>query len=225
MLSRMLLATLFACLLASCDGGGSGGIVPECGDGFLDAGEECDDGNLIAGDGCDEACQIEAPRPLGITGEYLVDIQTTSDDCGFGPGSASSPVEVVETGVDSARVDVPQGGAGGECNPEVYARAGNTLTRMASAQQQIGPCIVQLDLVTVLDFFEGGSLAGTETNSLSAAGGDCSGLTLPCTIELALDGSRCRGCFQCVAPFAPGSGAGLGFLGAGRASPPGSPPS
>jgi hypothetical protein len=36
------------------------GLVCECGNGILEAGEACDDGNIIPGDGCDQNCQRES---------------------------------------------------------------------------------------------------------------------------------------------------------------------
>lgn len=40
-------------------GDGDGPLLPECGNGVLQAGEQCDDGNSGAGDGCSAACVVE----------------------------------------------------------------------------------------------------------------------------------------------------------------------
>jgi cysteine-rich repeat protein len=185
-----------------------------CGDGVVnaDCGEECDDGNTMPGDGCDENCVLETP-PLSITGEYSVDIDG-QDSCGFGTGPASSPMEAIELGATRVNIDIPVGGAGGECNPQEVGRQGNTLTLIQSSMQQIGSCIMQVDVTTVLTFFDDDTVTGFEDSTLTEAGGDCSSQTLPCQIQLDLVGARCQGCFSCVIPAVTSVRRGMGPLGA-----------
>ena len=38
-------------------------LLPNCGDGVVDAGEVCDDGNTVPGDTCNENCRIEKGSP------------------------------------------------------------------------------------------------------------------------------------------------------------------
>jgi hypothetical protein len=112
-------------------------------------------------------------------------------------------MEVTELDPARANVDIPIGGAGGECNVSTFLRDNNTLTLNESSNQQIGICTVQVDVMTVLTFFADDTVAGFEIDRLSEAGGDCSGLALPCELQLDLNGSRCTGCFSCVlAPLA-----------------------
>jgi len=187
-----------------------------CGDGTLNqfCGEQCDDGNTVPGDGCDALCQNEQP-PLIISGDYAVVIDTTLDTCGFGSGSASSPMNVEEQSAALVTVDIPVGGAGGECNPRTFTRAGDTLTRQQATLQQFGGCTVQVTVTTVLTFFPDDTVAGTEINSLSEVSGDCSSLNLPCAVELGITGDRCTGCFNCIAPTTGTGTRGLGLLGSG----------
>ncbi len=42
-----------------CDTGGTGSVVPVCGDSIIVGPEVCDDGNATAGDGCDASCALE----------------------------------------------------------------------------------------------------------------------------------------------------------------------
>jgi hypothetical protein len=124
-------------------------------------------------------------------------------------------MKVDEQGGFPIRVDIPVGGAGGQCNPKDFDRQGNTLTLTERIEQQIGACSVQVDVTTVLNFNDDLSVWGFERSTLTALGGDCDGLGLPCTVELTLDGLPCTGCFDCV-PAARGAGrTGLGLLGAG----------
>jgi cysteine-rich repeat protein len=185
-----------------------------CGDGVLNAscGEECDDGNTLPGDGCDASCQIEQ---LSIAGEYDLSIDPVLDTCGFGTTPTTSPMEVIELTQSQVTVNIPIGGAGGECNRENFTRQGNTVTRSESSSQQIGACTVQVDVTTSLTFFGDDTVTGFETNELTALGGDCSGLALPCAVELTVSGSRCSGCFDCVMPSFAAARAGLGSLAAG----------
>jgi len=190
-----------------------------CGDGILNlsCGEQCDDGNNAPGDGCDAMCQIEQ-APLIISGEYAVDIETTLDTCGFGSGSTSTPMNVQEVSATVVTVDIPVGGAGGECNERNFVRVGDTLTRQQSTMQQIGACKVQVSVTTTLTFFSGLTVMGSEINTFSEVSGDCSGLTLPCTVELDVTGATCNGCFDCIAPTAGTDTRGLGPLGSGLRS-------
>jgi cysteine-rich repeat protein len=185
-----------------------------CGDGILNTacGEECDDGNNLPGDGCDANCRIE---PLSIAGEYDLNITLVLDTCDFGATSTTSPMEVIELTQTQATVNIPIGGAGGECNRETYFRQGNVLTRNESSLQQIGPCTVQVDVTTSLTFFDDDTVTGFETNQLTAAGGDCSGLVLPCETNFTVAGSRCSGCFSCVMPSTATARVGLGSFATG----------
>jgi cysteine-rich repeat protein len=177
-----------------------------CGDGILNqlCGEQCDDGNTIPGDGCDGSCRPEGLL-LAISGTYGVDVQIERDSCFSSSGSESSPMSIDELDAAHADVDIPVGGAGGECDPRTFARDNNTLTLIESSDQQIGACTLRVDVTTILTFFDDDSVTGVELDRLSEVGGDCSGLTLPCEIQLMLTGARCVGCFDCV-PSALGSG-------------------
>jgi cysteine-rich repeat protein len=187
-----------------------------CGDGLLNqvCGEQCDDGNTTPGDGCDASCQPEGP-PLVLDGEYSVDIAVDSDTCNLGAGPATTPMEVTEQASLRVDVDIPIGGAGGECNPQAFERDNDTLTLNRSSQQQIGACTVQVDVTTLLTFFPGGSVTGLEIDALSEAGGDCSGLSLPCQVRLNLTGSGCSGCFSCLPGALGFGGPRFGVLGSG----------
>ncbi len=44
-------------------GSGTPSVLPECGNGNIEAGEECDDGNTLNNDGCDADCKIESNDP------------------------------------------------------------------------------------------------------------------------------------------------------------------
>ena len=64
--------------------------------------------------------------------------------------------------------------------------------------RQSGECLVRAEVITVLSFLPGGTVGGSEVNSYSEAGGDCSQLELPCAIELTVTGARCTGCYDCT---------------------------
>ena len=172
-----------------------------CGDGTLRplCGEQCDDGNTDPGDGCDGNCLLETP-PVAIEGEYSVDITVDTDECLLGAGPANAPMRVTELAAALFTVDIPVGGAGGECNPQDFGRQGDTLTYSRSSTQMVGTCEVLIDVTTVLTFFAGGSVSGFESTTLSEFGGDCTQLTLPCDVDLTLNGADCGNCFSCVAP-------------------------
>jgi hypothetical protein len=70
-----------------------------------------------------------------------------------------------------------------------------------------------VDSTTVLTFFDDGSVNGFEDTTLSEAGGNCSGLSLPCEINLALDGQDCAACFSCVSPVTGAVLRGIGLFG------------
>ncbi len=177
----------------------------------MTAGEQCDDGNTVPGDGCDGSCQIEPF--LGISGEYNLNIDTVVDTCNFGSSPAPSPMEVDEQDPTTVEIDIPVGGFGGECNRAEYTRAVNIVTRVATIHGEIGACIIQADVTTELTFFADDTVTGFETNAVQAAGGDCSGVSLPCSVELVVNGARCTGCFACVNPPAATSSRLLGPLG------------
>jgi cysteine-rich repeat protein len=185
-----------------------------CGDGILNqaCGEECDDGNNLPGDGCDPNCRLEG-GVLDINGEYAIDVDTTLDTCGFGSGSSSNVMEVVEQTQSSVTVNIPVGGPGGECNRQDFDRMGNTVTRTESSNQTSGDCTILVEVTTSFSFYADNTLTGFEINSLSAAGGDCSGFTLPCEVRLATSGARCSGCFDCFTPLRGSGAARLGLLG------------
>ena len=180
-------------------GGGAGGTSPECGNGVVEEGETCDDGDLVPCDGCDENCQPEGT--VDLDGFYALEVSTVADGCGFGSGSASTPMAVQELTPSLVRVDVPIGGAGGACNGQEYTRRGNTLERSETSTQLIGLCSVEVEVTVTLCFSADGGVTGTEVDSLTAVGGDCSAIPLPCTVELAVEGALCRDCFSCGAPF------------------------
>ncbi len=185
-----------------------------CGDGILNAacGEECDDDNTLPGDGCDENCQIE---PFPISGEYNLSIDTVADTCGFGTSPANAPMEVNELDPTTVKIDIPNGGVGGDCNRKDFTRDGNTVTLVETLHRQIGSCVIQVDVTTELTFFNDDTVTGFETNAIQANGGDCSAVSLPCTVELETNGARCIGCFACVNPTAGTARPGLGPLGGG----------
>jgi len=200
----------------SCDGCSSDCTIETgfiCGDGTLNpiCGEECDDGNTTPGDGCDENCELETP-PLHLDGDYSVDVDG-QDTCGFGTGMSTTPMRVIELAPVRFLVNIPVGGAGGECDAQEFERQGNTLTLIRSWMQQIGGCTVQVDSTTVLTFFDDGSVSGFEDTTLSEAGGNCSALSLPCDINLALDGQDCAACFSCVNPASGAALRGIGLFG------------
>jgi cysteine-rich repeat protein len=230
MRSRILLvlptALLALGLLTSCSDDGYGGgdddspTFPECGNGTVETGEECDDGNVVPGDGCDADCNLESI--LVIDGEYDLSISLVRDTCGFGAAPTDAPMQVQELDPVTAEVDIPAGGAGGDCNRQDFARAGNTLTLLRLVHQQIGACFIQVDVITELTFSNdagGIGVTGSETNAVTATGGDCSGLNLPCSIELAVGGATCSGCFFCVDLPAPAGRLSLGPLGNGAVRP------
>jgi hypothetical protein len=131
----------------------------------------------------------------------------TKDTCGLAPAPASVPAQVVEQGPAAATVDLPEGGAGGTCNPQTYTRSRDTLTRSASSTSIAGACMLKVDSTTTFAFFADGSVDGFEQDTLSQIGGDCSGLTLPCQVELLAAGARCTGCFTCSTSGPLGAGA------------------
>jgi len=137
-------------------------------------------------------------QPLDLDGQYLLDLQVTSDTCGLAPAPGSVPALVQEQDQTAATVDLPEGGAGGTCNPQSYVRSGDTLSRTATSTALFGACTLQVQATTTFAFFADGSVNGVEQDTLSAAGGDCSGLSLPCQIALAATGARCTGCFDCT---------------------------
>ena len=149
------------------------------------------------------------PDPIVITGEYSISINSTFDSCGFAIPGVNTAMLVEELGASSARVDIPIGGLGGTCNPHVFDRSGDIITESGSAALQLnlgcagGDCIVQIDHTTTLEFDSNGhvTVVGDETNTVSATGGDCSCVILPCSIELSIGGSDCAGCFSCVNPL------------------------
>jgi hypothetical protein len=74
--------------------------------------------------------------------------------------------------------------------------------------------MVRTDAATTLAFFGDGSVTGSESNVLTEIGGDCSGLVLPCEVNLTMTGARCSGCFSCTARSAGAGRFGSGVLGA-----------
>ncbi|MDI3291954.1 DUF4215 domain-containing protein [Polyangium sp. 15x6] len=64
--------------------GGSGGVMPACGDGVLGPGESCDDGNDMAGDGC-TSCMVDACYTCGNTAAgSICSAKTLGDVCAAG---------------------------------------------------------------------------------------------------------------------------------------------
>ncbi len=133
--------------------------------------------------------------------------------CGTSPTNA--PMLVNELDPTTVEIDIPNGGVGGDCNRKDFTRDGNTVTRVEAIHGQIGSCTIQTDVTTELTFFNDDTVTGFETNAIQASGGDCSGLSLPCAVQLETDGARCIGCFACVNPTVETSGPGLGPLGGG----------
>ena len=115
----------------------------------------------------------------------------------------------------TVEIDIPIDGFGGTCDRKSYTRNRNTVTRMEEIHGQIGVCIIRADVTTELTFFDDDSVSGSETNEVQADGGDCAGVSLPCTVELQVNGARCIGCFACVDPTAETGSSVLGPLAAG----------
>ena len=70
---------------------------------------------------------VMPPAPLVITGDYSININPTVDTCGLPLPGFNTAMHVQETGATQATADIPIGGNGGQCNPIVYARTGNSL--------------------------------------------------------------------------------------------------
>jgi hypothetical protein len=179
-LTAMAALVVASLLLAGCGGSGGGG------DGVLD-----DD------------------DPLDIAGQYAVRVEPTGNTCGIPIQASDTTMRVQEDGESAATVDIP---LEADCNPQLYERDVNTLTRSGLDERAIdlgcagGDCIVEIDSSTRLEFGKGGGVTGEQTNEVAAAGGDCSCVSaLPCTIELALDGDECSGCFECTSAARAGS--------------------
>jgi len=154
------------------------------------------------------------PDPaLMIDGEYQIAVDTVVDRCGFGTGSSSTPISVFETGESSANVNIPLGGAGGQCSDGPFQRMDNLLSRSFVTQQSVGSCVVDTLETTTLEFFADGSVVGSESVTLMPVSGDCSSFGGECTSEVSLTGDLCSGCFSCLRPTAAtASDAGIGFL-------------
>jgi len=180
-LAALLLVGLLACAGCGSSGGGGGG-----GEGGV----------------CKPPERKAAPAgtPFAIGGEYEVTVGVTIDDCiGIDHEEIVTPMQIQEMTETVAEVDLPVGGAGGECNRVEYARDVNTLERFESKLIDITPtCTVEHCVTTVLDFFDDGTVVGSEVNEFAPRDPmACMGDFSLCTIEVAIDGARCTDCFEC----------------------------
>jgi hypothetical protein len=178
---RVLLALAVASLVAvGCGGSGGGGA-----------------GDMLQ----------DSDDPIDISGQYDVTVSLSRNTCGLSLPPADTTMLVQEDGTSAATIDVS---LEGECNPKQYARDGNTLTLTEVSQLQLdlgcagGDCIVDVETSTRLKFARGGSVTGKQSNAVDAAGGDCAcvGVGFPCSVDLALAGEECSGCFECTEPQA-----------------------
>ena len=149
-----------------CTSGGSGSVVPICGNGVVTGTELCDDGNAVSGDGCSATCQIE-PGYKCATGP------ATGPCSSGGPGSV---VVVCGNGIVQAGEACDDGNAtdGDGCSSTCVVEGGYTCTPTTVGS---GPSVCTLDPVC-----GDGTVAGTEIcDDGNVVSGD--GCSATCTIE------------------------------------------
>jgi hypothetical protein len=151
--------------------------------------------------------------PDDIAGEFVLSIVVANDGCDFGAEDVVTAMEVSSVTAATADVSIPD--SEGACEIRQFDRDEATLTLVRQAPLSIGVCDLEADIVTTFTFEGDGSFSGAEENVLTQTGGDCSGLSLPCTIELTASGTLCNGCFDCVSAQADGVSSPLGALLAG----------
>lgn len=155
---------------------------------------------LFVGCGGDGKNDVIPEPPHELTGDYAITISTNVDTCGFDLPDVGTVMHVEETAPLAATVDIP---VDGQCNPVAYSRIGDTLRISGTTRLEAdlpclkGNCIVQVNFAQTFDF-DGGSVTATEANLFLADGGDCSCVILPCSVNFAIVGNLCNGCFDCA---------------------------
>ena len=152
----------------------------------------------------------------------MTGVQTCALPICIGGTALDTPMQIEELSAVLVEVDLPVGGAGGECNRIEYARNVNTLERLETLLIDVGPCPVRHDVTTILEFFDDDTVSGSEINKFTPLNPvACLGEFAACTIELAITGDRCAACFDC-SPIAGTAAAGAvpgSFAGAVQLSP------
>ena len=103
---------------------GPSGLVPVCGDGFVQQGEECDDGNLEPGDGCSVICDLEGDDCQDGIDNDADDLVDYPDDPGCRTTTSSREDRQCDDDLDNdgdGRVDWDGGSGGGTPDPQCGA--------------------------------------------------------------------------------------------------------
>ena len=149
---------------------------------------------------------------LEIAGDYQLDRRTeqTEDTCKlpfsfevlfFGSGD-SFEVDDVNGLPLSAVVDFGAFLPPNFCDPNVYSRAGNTLTFTEELDVPLplcgGSCMLRDERTITLEFFDDGSVRAEGVARFTAKEGDCGCVELPCFKQATIVGNTCKDCFDCI---------------------------